>query len=356
MDLAAVIAPNGLGHFRRVVRQLDALLTDLPKLRIGLICETWQLEATRGWQPLSRVLAANSTVVTGPFEGAFRWSNASSDFDERRLNGWLGELDRVDWLKTAQRVLSDNLVGVLELRPDAVLGGSFLWSDVLEPLGPTNVAVARFVERERALLRAHQPKMLCVRELAMPGVVRQTQAVLLPWMCEWATKRSSIDKPSACVGVLGGATGTAAAFMTEIVRSLIADPRLEIRVEKTTKARDFPNAPRVEAFSHDEAGYNSLSLAFVRPGVGTLTDCVSAQVPMIVLDEPENFEMAHNARAIVQLGLGELLARSESTAALSIAQRCLEEGAWRSRVEAFRPLARTGLKEAADWLVRWIRI
>lgn len=349
MDLAAVISPNGLGHFRRVIRQLDGLLKAHPGLALGLICAAWQLEATRGWAPLERVLATNPPVATAELAGTFRWVNDAAAYDEAQLSRWVTALERIPWLGAARRVLSDNLSPVLELRPDAALGASFLWSDVLEPFAPQNPAVQRFVARERELLARHRPFLLCVEDLAMPSAVRQTRPVWLPWLCEWSLERRDLTRT---IGVLGGATGTATIRMERIVRALLKSGDLEVRVEPELKQARFLVEPRVAAFTHDEPGYRALSLAFVRPGAGTLTDCVGAQVPMIALDEPENLEMVHNARVLSGLGIGDLLRADE--AAVAMALENLEPSSWKKKVAALAGLKKDGVSKAVDWLANWV--
>ena len=345
----AVIAPNGLGHFRRVIRQLDGLHLAHPRLELGVVCAPWQLEATHGWLPANRLLVGNPRVALAELPDTFRWVNDAGAYDEARLSGWVATLERIRWLGAARRVLSDNLAGVLGWRPDAALGGSFLWSDVLGPFAPRNPAVLRFVERERELLASCRPFLLCAADLVMPSAVRQTRSVPLPWLCEWWLERR---EPTRTIGLLGGATGTLATRMAKIARALLGAGDVELRAERELKRTQFAAEPRVAAFTHDEAGYQALSLAFVRPGAGTLTDCVGAQVPMIALDEPENLEMAHNAKVLARLGIGEVLDSDE--AAVRLALENLGRGRWEARVAALAGLKKDGVQRAVDWLANWV--
>ena len=61
MHILAIIAPNGLGHYRRAVHVLDRLAARLPDARIDLVCERWQLE--RGsFAAATRARVASRTV------------------------------------------------------------------------------------------------------------------------------------------------------------------------------------------------------------------------------------------------------------------------------------------------------
>ena len=45
-------------------------------------------------------------------------------------------------------------------------------------------------------------------------------------------------------------------------------------------------------------------MVICRPGIGTLTDCIAGQAPIIAIYEPNNSEMAHNANRVEELGCG----------------------------------------------------
>lgn len=94
------------------------------------------------WQRLCDLLAAGARVRSGVMAPGVGWSADASVYEDGRLRGWLRRLARVEEIAAADLVLSDNLPGVLELRADAVLSGSFLWSDVLGEAYGDHPAVA----------------------------------------------------------------------------------------------------------------------------------------------------------------------------------------------------------------------
>src|SRR5690606_13010255 len=85
------------------------------------------------------------------------------------------------------RVVSDNLVGALRDRADALLMGSFLWSDVLVG-SSVYQEIAHF---EHKLLQEYEPIMIGVEDIAMPGVKQRTRFIGLPWFCDPYNGRSN---------------------------------------------------------------------------------------------------------------------------------------------------------------------
>ncbi|MCK6548441.1 hypothetical protein L6R52_21515, partial [Myxococcota bacterium] len=211
-EVFAVICANGLGHFRRTIGLLDRLSASEPALALTIAAEPWQWEQTRSWAAAARV-HARARHVAGITAPGVTWRRSAADYDDGRLFAWEARLAALDGLDAARLVLSDNLVGTLAVRRDAVLLGSFLWSDVLAHAYPDHPAVSAFVAHDRALLDDVCPPMICVEPIAMRGVVARTRAVGVPWMCEHVATPRRARAPRPRVVLAGGATGAADALL-----------------------------------------------------------------------------------------------------------------------------------------------
>lgn len=331
MRLCVVVAPNGLGHFRRVVRLLHAALERLQEpAQVTLVAEAWQREATAAWPLAAELWRRDVRLVPGVMAPGVGWSASAPAFDDGRLLAWEQRLAQVPAFGEATHVWSDNLAGVLALRDDAFLSGSFLWSDVLEV--HRTPAVAAFVAHERELLTRHRPPMLAVEALAMPGVTSRARATLVPWMCEWAGTASN----GAKVGVLGGRTGASDDSLAVAAATLS---------RRWTVATD-------DDLTHDAAGYGGLAAAILRPGAGSITDCVASGVPMLLLDEPENPELRHNAAAVQALGLGRILPRGDEAKAAEWMAEMTDSVVRTAYAEAFAAQRRDGVSAGAEWIVQ----
>jgi hypothetical protein len=275
-----------------------------PGARLTLVMETWQQSRLAQTAAGHALAAAGVRVVDGVMTQAPRWPHQGG----HDLLGWRDALAASGAVADAELVISDNLAGVLALRPDAVLVGSFLWSDVLAPLAEGDPEVARFCADERALLAAHRPPMICVDALAMPGVRAQSRALGVPFMAERVT---GTDDPQAPVAVLGGASGAANQALAELARHL-AEHGVPLCLAAEVAAQ--PEAPVAPRFDHDDPqAYGRVRAVICRPGVGTITFALAAGRPIgCVLGDADlaHAEMAHNARALLALGVGALVDRT----------------------------------------------
>jgi hypothetical protein len=354
-SITAIICPNGVGHFRRTVEVLARLSEADPRLTFDIVCERWQRERMSDWEMLD-ALEKGSAIRWrhGFLDPGVTWAREASGYADGRLKDWVNRLREADFLLEADLVLSDNLAGILEIRPDAVLMGSFLWSDVFEAAHSSSAAVREFIEWERALLERFHPPMLCVGAIAMPGVLSRTAAVKLPWMRAGDRPDRSLAPaaPEAPprVAVLIGASGAADSVATEVVSELLKSGRARVALPAGLYEK-FQGHPAVSRFLFRQADFQRCDLALCRAGVGTLHDCLFHCLPMILLHESENAEMVHNGARIEALGFGFQMEKGASGA--DVAGRIIEiSGELQlSQISAKMAAERMdGIALAAQWL------
>ncbi len=347
IEITAVIAPNGLGHLRRTCGVLDALARRVPACRVTVVCEPWQIEALTTTGSARRVLGA-AAIVSGVTEPGVRWTTYAGAYDDGRLLDWELRLGASGVLDDADLVVSDNLVGVLDARPDTVLFGSFLWSDIFAGSDSTPAAVGRFVAHERGLLNRHRPPMVCVGDVAMPGVVDRTEAVPVSWMCD--EEFIGAGEHSDVIAVLGGRSGALDDPLAAAAAQLLANGYRVAASAPVLAA--LPHGLRWSAtlFEHSAEDYRC-GVVVCRPGTGAITDCVAAGVPMALFHDGSNGEMSHNARRATELGIGIEVTTVPDL--LYAAEVLLGPGgdAARSRIVE---LPKNGLEEAAAWLEGWL--
>src|SRR5215831_15691858 len=121
MHIVAVICSNGLGHYRRTVGLLSRLQERLPEARIDVICESWQRDRTSNWERGSHFWERGARLIDAVTAPGVHWSTEASTYRDGRLMAWERRLSDVRALREADLVLSDNLAGVLTVRPDACL-------------------------------------------------------------------------------------------------------------------------------------------------------------------------------------------------------------------------------------------
>lgn len=329
MRIAAIVCENGLGHFKRTMSLLCTLQRRRPDLEVDLVCEAWQWQA---W----KVKPAGIRIHTGLLHPGVYWDASPQPFQTGALLAWEERLKELPALYEADLVLSDNLAGVLSLRPDAVLLGSFLWGEVFEAGFKGDPAIDAFVAHERSLLEAVSPPMICVGEIAMPWVQTYTQPAPVHWMSEWPKRERPAQEEIRRVAVLGGATSLAQSQLDVWVKTLLRETDWEIAV------RGGSDDPRLVSFTFDQEAYSACQLVFCRPGVGTITDCIATGTPMVFLRESGNAEMDFNAKILALNGLG---LESDDLSAIA-------DPAWRHRaVDIINQRPVDGLEQAAAWLL-----
>ncbi|MBA9076973.1 hypothetical protein [Rufibacter quisquiliarum] len=360
MKIFSLICHNGLGHFKRSVAVLSELQRQLPGVQITVACEKWQVERMQDWE-VAAVFFANTENVRYldglVFPGVY-WDKNPLNYQDRKLTEWHHRLANVQELHEADLVLSDNLSQVLLYRPDAVLLGSFLWSDILEDAYPEVPFVTEFVEEERRLLATYKPRMLCVGDIVMPGVVKQTEAIKLPWFCEVALEKEAIvtergaEESHFKIALLGGATDSIANELQQLAQALLKNQRVELFLPKGLVSVPKGGEKNLHVFDHSETSFSALDLIICRPGVGTLTDAICYKVPVAAVYEAGNIEMEHNATVVEQLqigvNLGSLTDVSVSCAAIF---EFLGSSSYSLSEKKIQARPRGGVEAAAAWVI-----
>lgn len=352
--ICVVVCQNGLGHFRRAMGVIDALLRTQPnRLRIDVLCEPWQLTMTSGWPVTARLRAAASVRFRSTdMAGSPRWESGGED--DTAYFAWIETLKTEAALRHADLVISDNLAGVLAIRADAVMMGSFLWHDVIRGRGS---AADRIAAWEESLLEAVGPPMLCVRDIAMPEVYRLTQAVPLPWFCEPDDHARRRRWPIRTVLVLGGATSAVTQPLGALASALHDHGDYVISAPARLLPPELRASARVSAFDFSEESFAACDLVVGRPGVGMLTECVQFGLPILCVSDEPNVEMRHNALRVEELGIGRRLSLADGAAA---AARLLHNEVTRSdyvnwcRNLAARPTG--GTAEAVKYVSRILEL
>lgn len=340
-SVTLVICANGLGHYRRSVAIVSRLLERGAALSsITLVAERAGRERTTTWAPTEQLRKAGAVWVEGVMAKGVIWSNDPSLLQDGHFAALSDHLREVPAVHEADLVLSDNLAGVLSVRPDAVLAGSFLWSDVLEHRHPDHPSISMFVEQERSLLERYRPPMLCVGDMAMSGVLSGTEAVACGWMCEPPIQRT---EPGTKVAVLGGRTGAADHILAAVGRQLLDRGRAVVAPAEM-------QLDGAGAFTFEDTAWADVAVAVCRPGMGTLTDCTRWDIPVVAVREAGNLELDHNAGRIAALGIG--IDPGPKPEALEVAEMAIElsNGSDSSVRSTVASQNRYGVDEAAEWL------
>ena len=342
--LAILVSANGYGHIRRQILIATELLKHNSNLRVSFAVTDAQY---RRFKVDIENLGARASAVVGVTEDSVRWRHDANNYTDANLNGWESELKDTPALINADFVMSDNLVGVLETRPDTVLSGSFLWHEVISAHAISNTACRNFVEREINLLQTHTPRMICNADLATPAVLSLTNPVLMPWMVEefsesqLSTRDLLGSSQRSSILVHGGGTRT----LDDRVGAIAELLRTNGHVVYTDLEDDSM------CFDYQDSTWQKLGVVICRPGVGTATECVKWRIPIVLIHDQTNVEAEFVARRLKELKLAhECEFRKNNVEILSLVAGLLSPEKRFSFLEPFVSLKTTGIRDSANFL------
>lgn len=344
-SIALLIANNGLGHARRALSVLKRLLTMVSSLEATVVASEQTLKMLTSPGQRNEFFSPPRTSVH-VVQGGVTWP-VPEDLYKRSLK-WIEDVSRLDQVWNAHLVVSDNYSEVLAIRSDAVLMGSFLWSDVLAPV--PFAQAAELAAKERELLAAYRPPMLCVGELATAGVHAYTQAIGLPYMCSQLPADLSARAGGRRRGV-GLTVGTTAAALNlaEAYIPVLATV-YPVYIDRAL-ARALPSdVSALATVTSASRLARQVEVLVCRPGMGTVSDAVAACVPLVVFAERGQAEMTHLVDRLPALGLA-VGAGIEPTPdeLLDAVRKVRVEPTYSEVTNRLAACQRGGIEAAAEW-------
>jgi hypothetical protein len=283
-QIALFACTNGYGHIKRLLLLSHALQ------RKGV-------QPTLFAPSISTKFLAKKEGISIPF---------LVDFDTNTAQySWLNGL-ATDWIKKAPNlskfdaVISDNLLEILKIRPDAWISGSFFWHASLKDF-PYDLK-----QNSLDLLRKYKPKVISSKIFTSDEVKKHTDLYEVGIYTNSNRNLTvDIDKKNdlliAC-GKGGYVIDQARKFMKTFLL------QKEIGFNKVWVEPDIiPDNPPDWMFpaNFSTEMYQSTLAAIVRPGVGTISNLIESGARIFPFYEIKNKEMNFNASRIKLFDLGE---------------------------------------------------
>lgn len=211
---------------------------------------------------------------------------------------WLTRLPSLDRFDC---VICDNLPEILAVRPDARICAQFFWHDVI------GERVTYYGKLCDALLAQHKPTVFGCQNFSMEAVRRQPGFTPVGlYECPELVKvlESRPMSQRADLLVTGGTTAVIQKSLRKVIFKLIeSGPGIyeRIHVDHELLPSDPPSWMIKADFS--AAMFCRLRDAICRPGLGVVTDLITAGVGIYPIFEEGNREMSNNAKVIEDLGL-----------------------------------------------------
>ena len=346
--LAVLVCGHGLGHFRRTLQIVRALLARTSFARVDLFCPSWQVSAMAGWSvcselihhPAVKFMEWNSPLGGVSFPDPSFWA---------RLRTWRADLAELK-LDCYDLVISDNLVEALSFAPRTVLSGSFLWHDLYQTAYPEIPGASDYARTCRELLHSHRPPMIANKYFVMPAVLRETETVGVGMLPPVFAARGKAEDGRTGILFAGGADRGAMkavrSYLTEASTDGGFPPEVFIRLDRRVAEGMADSA--FPAFNHDADDFTTVDAVVACPGMGIITDCLASGTPLFFL-QGGHPELRHNGDVLERMGLGWKLDRLEDAVKTIGTTLGDAEGmrVFRQRIQA---LDRSGLDETVDFL------
>lgn len=208
---------------------------------------------------------------------------------------WTSELPVLD---DYDEVVSDNLIEVLTLRPDAWLSGTFFWHKALPNIPQQKI------QRAEDLLSQHNPRLIASKLFATPYLGEKTKLFNVG-LYTLGTSDGGTGQGDILISC--GKGGKALFDLKVLLESLVGRPQpgpFTVWVEPILYLEEMPSWIRPASFT--PAMYSRLAAAVIRPGIGTLTDCLAVGARLFLFYEPGNLEMKANANKIKEHKFGDV--------------------------------------------------
>jgi len=254
MKIGIYVCSNGYGHFHRMLQ----VCAHLPFHGIDIHCEKYQYNRFKPTQDNINFIFYDESNI--------RW-------DRKRVGTIeVGDIDKYD------KVITDNLVEVLKYRPDALLSGSFLWSDIWREKYGNN----DFSDEQDKIFHDVKPQVVCNGDVVFGQLKKYQNKVDIGWGC----KDNSTED-------------------FNLNRIVCITPSLNYTEKYTEKFLEIRSEFQNDVDFSFNINHTNNSMFVVRPGLGMITTCVSHRIPIVALwDEDDSIEIQHLAHKVEELGIG----------------------------------------------------
>lgn len=294
MKICVFVCNNGLGHIRRVVAISSFILKNKKNVYIDAFLSLESLKLMKSW-PESIFFKNHPKVKIINFTYPKIFKKHTSD---PSINDWLSI--QVPNLEIYDIVWSDNILDILEYRPDTKITGSFLWHETMNNF--KSMQILKFIERQKDLLKKHRPKMAGVEYFSTKTVKQKTDfyPVGLYKYSSIIGKKKGRNILMSC-GLAGEEERITKSTIEFIIDNNLEPPQT-LFVEPRLLPRKYPKWIKKASFSAEM--FNSCIAACIRPGIGTISDSLVNHLKIFAFSTFLSHEMLHNCKILEKLKLG----------------------------------------------------
>lgn len=282
-----IVCDHGLGHLRRTIIQGHKEVLEGHQVTILSPMDKFQY------------LASKSTYTEGIKNIDFRTNTTPKKIMNKNPEEWVKKLPN---LTDQDQIYCDNLPEILMVYPNTKLRAQFFWHDVIEECDE------KYKNLCDTLLKKHEPvisgcSLFAMKEVKIQKNFRATTLYKNPDL-ERYYNNHKVKKRDLLITC--GSTDAIDEFVIPWL-NMIKETKPEryecVNVDERLIPKNSPNWIKKADFSSNM--YCRILDAFIRPGLGTITDLLTVDVIPTPLLFESNREMIHNAQVLHALKINE---------------------------------------------------
>lgn len=274
MNIGIVVCTNGYGHIRRQSIVARELISKGNNVTI--------------YFPRASLEQISPDLVDCCCD--FNTRTASSDWIKGEAQSWINTIGS---LSEFDVVISDNLLDVLSLRPDAIISGSFFWHKTLD-LAET------VTEHQESLLSECKPTIVSNRYFSPPYIKSTKNFRPIGFIKDKRSNQrgNKTTRGKTALLSIGMGRSESEILMQSYVTDVLTEQSqnfqkfekiyIERRIYKESLPDNFVRA------RFDEKMFNDLDVVIGRPGIGLVSECVTRNIDYVSILEESNAEMVFN--------------------------------------------------------------
>jgi hypothetical protein len=295
--IAVFVCSNGLGHLRRVVAISAFILKNEYQGIIDLYASFDQIKLLKNWSEMSYILNSKSVNF---FDFVYPSLPQNKVIDSYSTKDWLRF--KVPDLSSYDIVWSDNIVSILESRPDTILTGSFFWHEVLSAYS-NDSSFLSFLKEQESIVKTVIPLMAGNQYFSTPGVQNDTNFFPVGlYRYSIVLKEKKMNAILISCGLGGEEEDEVRVAIDRIIKENIIPPEI-LYVEPRLLPEKYPKWILKADYSNEM--FLNCNAVCIRPGMGTISDSLIARCRIFAFSNTTSFEMDHNCFILEKMSIGE---------------------------------------------------
>ena len=287
-EIVHIVNPNGLGHLRRSIFIWNNV--NISNVRVKLLIDHSQSKYLSFFNPKPFISFENMD-----FKGMISLSNIKNKDFILHYFKLQEKFNNSTNYEEIDLVISDNtLLDFSSFCDNYLVFGSFFWHDIVK----NNSSLEEVILNEKKIIELNAPRIYGIDNFISGSLKEYDFVGNIGWLVN-QKKRSKCRRRN--LGVLfSGGLGEIEISMVDAIIDVLSKSSIEFDVFSSHKYNFITNSI---SFDFDK-GWDKIDFVISRPGIGSISDCIENNLPIVAIGEITNSEMVFNARAISDLNIG----------------------------------------------------